>query len=346
MRFQNTFQAQTPIGQSLQNIAQIMFSGPSPVEAEKARLENDYLRSRTNAAATDARKARAEMDAAASIPGMFQKYMFGSLPEQGRPDESFAGPMPAISRDQYVAQGLPAIAGAAASAGKYSQIGDLFRAMMANTPGTSDNAVIRSMAGAGTAIGENQAVSLPGQDAVRAANAQNDLTKAVAVENAKPLTYAQVRGGMLADAALTPAQQLVVIGAQNPYNANMVTGADNHTYRIDQNDPLAVSTRLPVQVPGADGSPALGALDVLGTVGSANDDPLTAARRTREAEAASMGITVEELDFVKRFEEAQRAAQGLRRAPPAEQDAYDRIMDKIRIGAMSMPAPPGYTVIQ
>src|SRR3546814_13041611 len=79
------------------------------------------------------------------------------------------GPMAQMAPDQAVARFLPdALQGIAAL--DTGDIGSVFRALVANTPGTSNEAVTRAFAGAGGKLGVNDAL-LPGrQDQLRTEN--------------------------------------------------------------------------------------------------------------------------------------------------------------------------------
>src|SRR3546814_19354111 len=71
-----------------------------------------------------------------------------SPPEAARPSPDMVGPMAQMAPDQAVARFLPdALQGIAAL--DPGDIGSVFRALVANTPGTSHKAVTRASAGAG-----------------------------------------------------------------------------------------------------------------------------------------------------------------------------------------------------
>src|SRR3546814_12852789 len=71
-----------------------------------------------------------------------------SPPEAARPSPDMVGPMAQMAPDQAVARFLPdALQGIAAL--DTGDIGSVFRALVAHTPGTSNEAVPRAFAGAG-----------------------------------------------------------------------------------------------------------------------------------------------------------------------------------------------------
>lgn len=210
MKIQNPFQATTPLGQGISNLGAALLSGPTPAEAEQARLTNALLRARTADANNSAADAAAIRNAQVDLG-----TLFGQVPVQRRAtsapvaDPGVAGP--ARARAATAAENtrsgarqffddLPAnIATAGAPLiSSTGDLGDMFRFIAANSPGFSDNDVVRAMAGAGNAIGVNEAVSLPGQDRVRAANLAGDISQDAARIAATPLTESQVKGGILA----------------------------------------------------------------------------------------------------------------------------------------------------
>jgi len=81
--------------------------------------------------------------------------------------------------------------------------GDTYRALLANTQGAPDDRVARSFVGAGDAIGENDAFSLPGQVDIRANNQAFDLDKATTLQGMRNTAAAQ-REQMRIDNPRTP----------------------------------------------------------------------------------------------------------------------------------------------
>src|SRR3546814_16527315 len=84
-----------------------------------------------------------------------------SPPEAARPSPDMVGPMAQMAPDQAVARFLPdALQGIAAL--DTGDIGIVFRALVANTPGTSNEAVPPAFSGAGCKLGVNEPL-LPGR---------------------------------------------------------------------------------------------------------------------------------------------------------------------------------------
>lgn len=354
MRLPNAFQAQTPIGAAIANLGSVLFSGPSPIEQQQIDADNAYRRAQTDYATTNADAVRAKMAANARLAGLLAQYGTGDLP---------AG----ADRGSYLRQGFSDIAGNLAEGDNLSQIGQLFRAFVANTNGTNDGDLVRGLVGAGGTIGVNDAVSLPGQEAVAARNATNervlqaqkdaaDMQRALAVVEATPLTRPQVEGQLLQNMlpGLTEAQRLVVVGAQGPYKGDVITDTTGNTYRIDTNDPFAIASPIPMRVPLDPGpgahptGPSVGLAPL--TVDTAPNDP--ASRRARDLQAASMGITLQELDFLDRVDQmARNNIAGYSGLPKELRDSYDAIIAKVRsrlpsVGSeVSAELPAGYTVI-
>lgn len=225
MKIDNPYQAHTPLGQAISNLGVALMSGPTPAEAESQRLQNELLRARTASANSDVAAANAANRAQVDLG-----TLFGQVPEQRRAtlapvaDPGVAGParaLAATTAENTRAGGrqffddLPSRM-AAAGAGlvsKPSELGELFRFIAANSPGFDDNSVVRAMAGAGNAIGINEAVSLPGQDRVRADNSRFQTREDLAKIAATPLSESQVRGA--AFAGLPADTQAIAVGPTN-----------------------------------------------------------------------------------------------------------------------------------
>ncbi len=218
-RLGNPFQAQTQLGQSISNLGAAIFGGrQSPSEIEKQDAETALLRARTNSLENKAR-----LDAAALTGQQTIATLLGQVPDQRRAtvapvvDPGVAGPARALAATGAenirgdARQSLGDLPAKLASAGASftdspDKLADLFRFMQANSPGVSDNDVIRAAAGAGTFIGKDQAASLPGQDRVRADNVAGD----IAVNDAKPRTLSQVQAE--AFNRLDPGTQATTVG--------------------------------------------------------------------------------------------------------------------------------------
>jgi hypothetical protein len=225
MKIDNPYQAHTPLGQAISNLGAAIFSGPTPAEAESQRLKNELLRAQTASAGSKAAAANAANRAQVDLG-----TLFGQVPEQRRAtlapvaDPGVAGPARALAAttaedtrgaarqflDDY-ADNVGAAAAPLVSSPK--DLGDLLRVVAANSPHYSDNDVVRAMAGAGNAIGVNEAVSLPGQDRVRADNSRFQTQEDLAKIAATPLSESQVRGA--AFAGLPADRQAIAVGPTN-----------------------------------------------------------------------------------------------------------------------------------
>lgn len=401
------YQPQTAIGVGLSNLAEIFANRPSPLEAEKRQAEVDYLRSRTAVNQAELRAAQSVLAAQQTLPRIFADA-YGSIgSEAARPHPTTVGPMPAVTADEAVRAALPRLAGTAAGMGTQglSQLGELFQVMVANAPGSSDDAVIRAQAGTGGTIGVNDAVSLAGQDRVAARNAQLDLNQSLAEIFATPIkvnagatayvpsgpfagqslhgrdtkstaegsafnalpadtqalavgpTKAQVQGSalaaLLADPAVTEATERIAGGVQDQPSLTLLQTPDGPV-TLDTKDPHAVINPVPARVVDESGQPTLGVADILGKIGTFGDDQATASRRTVEATAASLGITTEELDFLRQVQ-AQLGGEMymLSQLPEQTQALYQQIMDKITasvgaaaVGLPGVTLPEGFELVQ
>jgi hypothetical protein len=214
----NPYQAASPIGQAISNLGSAIFSGPSPIEQEQMRLQGDLMRAQTGSAEAKARQAKAQRQAQTGIA-----QLIGQVPAMRAAtaapvaDPGVAGPARAQAATmakgvrgdarQYISD-LPnqLAAQGAAFVDSPKSLGDLFLFSAANDPNYTDNDVIRAQAGQGGTIGVNDAVSLAGQDRVRAANQANDM----AMQDAKPITETQARGA--AFGLLPPDAQATAVG--------------------------------------------------------------------------------------------------------------------------------------
>jgi hypothetical protein len=190
----NPYQAASPIGQAISNLGSAIFSGPSPIEQEQMRLQGDLMRAQTGGANAKARQAEAQHQAQTGIASLIgQVPAMRAATAAPVADPGVAGPARAqaataadgVRTDarQYISD-LPnqLAAQGAAFVDSPKSLGDLFLFSAANDPNYTDNDVIRAQAGQGGTIGVNDAVSLGGQDRLRAANQANDM----ALQDAKP----------------------------------------------------------------------------------------------------------------------------------------------------------------
>lgn len=167
----------SPIGKALANLGQSIASRPT-----KAQIQQQDLR--TDLAQQTYDNNAAESTARGNLAAAFENPQFGA--------DQFRG----------------AAANAVRSGYKPSDLAELFQALMANT-GAPDDVVARARVGAGKTIGVNDAVSLDHQAQIADRNASNKMNEAMgvqglrnegalAVQNARPLTEGQVKGGLLA----------------------------------------------------------------------------------------------------------------------------------------------------
>jgi hypothetical protein len=231
----NTFQAQTPIGQSLANLGTAIFGNTlSPSEREKQKLENQFLRSKIASNEADVRAANFGLAARQDIGDLIGRTMAarGNLtasapvvdPGVGGSARALAataaadetGQIRGAARqtvDEFIpsfalqlgrlvetpGQGLEALLGAAA-----------------NVPGLTDEAgLVRARSGTGAALGVNQALTLGGQERVRAANLAANIERDRAKLAATPQSLSQAQAG--AFGRLSPeAQEARVAGTGVP----------------------------------------------------------------------------------------------------------------------------------
>lgn len=216
----------SPLGGIAQQMNDTMLkfflSQPTALERDYMQAGTDLRRASLETERMKARTAQQAYDAPRTIAEAFRGMV--SPPEAARLSPDMMGPMPQMSPDQAVARYLPdALQGVAAL--NTGDIGSVFRALVANTPGTSNEAVTRAFAGAGGKLGVNDAL-LPGrQDQLRTENfgqetALNNANNAAAMArqisaNAAAMarhrmTEAVARGA--AFNALSPEQQALAVG--------------------------------------------------------------------------------------------------------------------------------------
>lgn len=130
---QGRMDALTPIGQALNNVANLFLSMPSREERafNAARAENTGLEAELN---------RRRIGGQDQIRTVFGRA-FGALPEG------------VTSPDEFIRSQSGDLAGALAGTQQTGQIPDLFRFLMANRPGSTPEGVTRSQLGAGQGMG-------------------------------------------------------------------------------------------------------------------------------------------------------------------------------------------------
>ncbi len=177
----NTFQAQTPIGQSIANLGTAIFGNTlSPSEREKQRLESQFLRARISSEEADASAARAAQAGQRGIGDILGEALRArdtlSAPDAS---SSFIGPLRPERQEQFAGAqaGLARIPERLAQAGSFGvedpqDLANLFNFVQANARGTADTDVLRSLAGRGALPTQNTAVSVAGQDRIAARDAE------------------------------------------------------------------------------------------------------------------------------------------------------------------------------
>lgn len=146
-RIPNTYAAQTPIGQAINNMGLALFSGPSPLEQQQLAADMEYRRALTDQALAETRLKQREESGYAD---------FGTLMS------TFADP--ASRGPDQLSAALPQLLNAATNISP-AQASAIARMVVANMGG-SDDQTVRALAGAGNPIGVNEAVSLAGQQNV------------------------------------------------------------------------------------------------------------------------------------------------------------------------------------
>lgn len=164
-------QAGADIGTGIGNLATAMFGDPmragqlayQKAEAERAAAETGVANQRMRL-----------LQQQGAAPGMVRSALSDAIVgplATPRPDPSFVGPMPSMTRRQKITEAIPALAEALSQSdpAAVGQLGKLIGVALANT-GAPDEAIIRNNAGQGVYIGKDDAASLSGQDAIRAGN--------------------------------------------------------------------------------------------------------------------------------------------------------------------------------
>lgn len=363
----NAYQAATPIGQSLSQLAASFFSGPSKHEQELAQAKYDNLTASTQASQYGAALDADKLSAYQSLPEVYGAAMAGDDP---------AASMRAT---------MPQLMGTLTRTGDTGQIADLILTMMANS-GASDQATARAMVGSGQPIGQDDYMSLADREYGRNRNAALDPLseseqKARMVADVfnqwNPMqqnaymgalpSKSEVEGNMLQGMApgLSPTQARTAVGAQ-PGRSQVegaaleqaypnMNGRDQATilgtlnapsidYQqlpggasvgLDTNNPQAIANPVPMRQAGPDGGTQLGPVSLQGAPGS-QDDGMTATMQNTRDRAQQLGISPNELEFLTRVDAYRNSAGGMAaRLPPETEQAYNAIMEKIR---QSMPA--------
>ena len=172
---------------------------------EASARHRDALTRETNQDISDKRRAAG---AARSLASVFEGA-FDSTPvvASGDGENPWApGKVPVVApggQDAHVRRFIPRMVQAVGDAGKFDQVGNMIRALVANAPGTTDNAVLRSVAGAGGTIGADNAFSIAGQGQVSARNAGEEFRLKTELRR-----MMEVAAGQRNDADITSAEAI------------------------------------------------------------------------------------------------------------------------------------------
>lgn len=176
----NTFQAQTPIGQSIANLGTAIFGNTlSPSEREKQKLENSFLQARISSEEADASAAQAALAGQRSIGDILGEALsFRDTLSAPDAAQNFIGPLRPERTEQFsnARTGLARVPEQLAQAGSFGvedpqDLANLFNFTQANARSTTDDSVLRSLAGRGALPDEDTAVSIAGQDRIAGRNA-------------------------------------------------------------------------------------------------------------------------------------------------------------------------------
>lgn len=197
----------SPLSAALGNLAKAMITGPTPEEVDLRAAQAEQARSGARKAAAEAELATRKIGAARTLADTVAG-MYGPLREAARPTPEAVGPMPQMTRDQQISAAMPALFENAAMLGEIDKVGNIGLAATANAPGVSDAARVGALVGAGKVLGKDDAVSLPGQDAIRqgnfghAVNLENIEQGGANARNAADIAAANSRAQMTDDRAL------------------------------------------------------------------------------------------------------------------------------------------------
>lgn len=182
----------SPLSGASSNLAKVFMAMPSPIEREQRQAKADYQRALTEKATLDTQLAQRKLDAQSSVSDLFTRMMTtpvgmdqhgvdglnAELADRGMaPTEA----TPVLkSADERVRASAPQLAQLAFDGGVPGQLAQLFRFAMANTDGTSDDAIGRSMLGAGGAFSSTPQGTREGFDkSYNIAQMQTDRTMAM-----------------------------------------------------------------------------------------------------------------------------------------------------------------------
>lgn len=154
----NPIQYQSPVANAIANLGLALASGPSSREIEERAALAAYRDQMAAKAAAETESIRAQLAGQGAIAHATRQMLAGADPRVGA--------------------ALPDIAASLYATGKLGDLGNIARALIASGA-FDDNALVRAMAGAGNAIGENEAVSLAGQEKIRAQNASEAYRRAI-----------------------------------------------------------------------------------------------------------------------------------------------------------------------
>ena len=281
-RLRNPFQAQTPIGASIAQLGEAIFGNiPKPGEREKQALETQFFRSKIDNLDAKTRQFDIQDATRAGITQALERVQLNSVPTVApRLEPGASGPArqgdasrqsELLNFNQAENERTTALENALQKAHRLGirlsdspqDVNQGMRGLLAITPGVSDELLGRSVVGSGQLIGENQAVSLPDRERLRAANLEAD----IAQDAAKPRTLSQVQGETFR--GLDPAIQDIAVG---PNAAKVRGGAALDLFAAERGgDPVTDAQRT-----FALGSQAFGApLEKVADPGSSTGITLT-----------------------------------------------------------------------
>lgn len=342
----NTFQAQTPFGQALQNISQMMFTGAmAGREDPTAQSTIDYNNARTLLTKQQLMDLQNQASGRAAIG-----QLIASL--QPTQDLGRSGP-PGPQQTVYPDYGAAATQ-LGSMVSKYGldpqDYGDLYRFTVANS-GAPDDVMWRALLGAGQMPGTDNGMSMGDRENIRATDAANKMDLELAKIGATPQTESQVIGGliqqMLDNGEIDARGRLTLANVLDAPDIGLYTGEGDMVLTFDRSDPNGVFTAAP-GVAGPGELTTMYGVTPLGDTGG----EATATQQNLESEAANLGITVSELTFVKRVE-AQAVSMGGVMAwltdgsiPQETKDAYQAVVAKMTNHQNSIPVPDGLNLIE
>jgi hypothetical protein len=190
VRYNNTFQAASPIGQAMQNLSQAVFSGPTAAERQAQAAQTRLYQARADKAAREAEELSRRMSGRSEIADIFRSADFTGQNYQpsadmvvenaGLDDIMGSAQRYATDQQQYrrgqVADAFSSAFSTGTAAGMDQETINALLRNAAAQYGTDDDLIRFRAAGDTGPIGENEAVSLGGQYAIRQGNDRQERT--------------------------------------------------------------------------------------------------------------------------------------------------------------------------